>query len=123
MQITFGNSILCDTSTRNSSGDAIGPKNLLINETPGNQVYEYIGSDRIDTDKNKPNRGTVSFGVTRIFSNIDTALGYVASITAVNPEPAELKIGNRTILEKAAMTGHQVSMVGCAVAETYNFEG
>ena len=78
--LTNGNTVttLCAGDTRNSAGDPVGPQNLRIAETPGADLREYVGADRVEGEHVRCDSGSVSFGVTRTFADEAAALAWVS---------------------------------------------
>ncbi len=125
MEITFDSTTICHGSVRNQSGNAIGPANLIVSDAPGTVTHEFIGADRIAPEHIRCDRGAVQFSVTRTFEDVDAALAYVTGGYLSEPREGVLKFGTTEMFDgnKAVMTTHQLSMVGCTVIVNYSFEG
>lgn len=123
MQIKIGNTVICHGDVRNQSGDAIGPKDLRINDAPGVVKREYIGETRIKPEDVRVHSGTVTFSVERIFATPAAATAY-ALVTLLNEETeGALTCGDSEVFAHAAVTNRTAAQVGCAVAVSYTIEG
>lgn len=117
--------ILCAGDTRNSSGDPVGPQNLRIAETPGADLREYVGADRVEGDHVRCDSGSVSFGVTRTFADEAAALAWVSGSFISEAKSGVLKFGTTAVFgnKKSAVTQRVAAVVGCTVAVNYTIQG
>ena len=122
MLIKIGDTVLCHGETRTQDGDAIGPRDLRITDSPGVVKREYIGETRIRPEDVRVHSGTCTFDVHREFSTVALALAYVAGIVN-EPTDGALKFDSTTVFENAAVTQRSVANVGCSVAVSYTIEG
>ena len=122
MLIKIGDTVLCHGDTRTQDGDAIGPRDLRINDSPGVVKREYIGETRIVPEDVRVHSGSCTFDVHREFATVALALAYVAGIVN-EPTEGALKFDSTTVFENAAVTSRVVANVGCSVAVSYIIEG
>ena len=115
--------VLCSDGDRSVDGAPVGPGNLAINETPGVEMREYVGADRVSPENVRCNHGTLTFQATRVFAT--TALATAYALVGHRSEPTEgvLAYGETTIFPKACVTSKRIGMVGCTVVVTYTIEG
>ena len=129
MTITLGSTTLCAGQTRNSTGDPVGPNNLRIAETPGVAAREYVGADRVQPEHVRCDSGTLTFGVTRTFADVATALAYISTKLIGGQQTSEasegqLKFDDRNVFgAKSVVTQRVASLVGCTVAVNYTITG
>ena len=118
---------LCSDGTRSVNGAPVGPGNLSINETPGVEMREYVGADRIHGERVKCDSGVLSFGVTRIFDTAAHAAAF--ALTGFGTEPregaltAEVGSDTVTIFAHCVITSRESEQVGVAVHTRYTIEG
>jgi len=127
MTITIGSTTLVDGQERlvgaGNWGKGIGPRDLTMSLAPGVVMREYVGADRVQGEHVRCDHGTLSFSVERIFETVADALAYVRGAFLGEASEGTLKFDSDTVFAQAAMTGRQVSVVGCAVAVSYTIEG
>ena len=123
MKITLGNTDLCETQTRNSTGKAVGPSNFRASDAPGVVKHDYVGAERTRPEHIKCDAGTVTFDVNRTFATVEDAVAYACVGIREEAVEGELKFGNNVIFAHAAITSRSVAQVGCTVAISYTIEG
>ncbi len=125
MTITFDGTTICHGQSRGQPGEAVGPDGLVVSEAPGTVSHELIGADRVRQEHVRCDRGTIQFRVTRTFATVEAALAYVTGGYLAEPRNGVLAFGGVNMFgdNKANMTVHQLSMVGCTVVVNYAFEG
>lgn len=123
MKITLGQTELCATQTRNSTGSPVGPSNFRASDAPGVVKHDYVGADRTRPEHIKCDAGTVTFDVNRTFATVEDAVAYACVGIREEAVEGELKFGNNIIFAHAAVTSRSVAQVGCTVAISYTIEG
>ena len=115
--------VLCSDGTRSVNGAPVGPGNLSINETPGIEMREYVGADRVEPENVRCNHGTMTFQATRVYATSALAAAY--ALVGHRSEPVEgvLAYGSTPIFPKACVTSKRIGMVGCTVVVNYTIEG
>ena len=114
---------LCSDGTRSVNGAPVGPGNLSINETPGVEMREYVGADRVVPENVRCNHGTLTFQATRVYASAADAAAYALVNHLSEPVEGVLKYGTTTIFQKACVTSRRIGMVGCTVVVNYTIEG
>ena len=122
MKITLGDYELVSSQTRNNTGSPVGPANLRLSDTPGVVKREYIGETRIKPEDVRVHSGTCTFDVHREFATVADALAFVAGIVN-EPTEGAFKFDSTTVFEKATLSNHTASLVGCSVSISYTIEG
>ena len=115
--------VLCSDGERSVNGAPVGPGNLKIVESPGVEMREYVGADRVTPENVRCNHGTMTFQATRVFGTVALAAAY--ALVGHRSEPVEgvLSYGGTTIFPKACVTSRVIGMVGCTVVVNYMIEG
>ena len=122
MKITLGDYELVSTQARNSTGSPVGPDKLVLADNPGVVKREYIGKTRIEPEDVRVHSGTCSFTVHREYATVADALAFVAGIVN-EPTEGAFKFDSTTVFEKATLSNHTASLVGCSVSISYTIEG
>ncbi len=126
MTITLGSTTLCAGQTRNSSGNPVGPNNLRMQLSPGVAVREYVGADRVEPEHVRCDSGSVTFGVTRTYADMATALAYLAGDFLSEAKEGQLKFDNTNIFgegHNSVVVQRTAALVGCTVAINYSITG
>jgi len=114
---------LCAGRSRNSSGDPIGPEGMSGSDMPGVVTHDYIGAARETPELVRCNHGTVSFGVTRTFADLDAAEAYMASTFWNEGSEGALYYGSRKVYDSACVNSRTYAWVGNTVKVNYTIEG
>ena len=126
MKITLGTTDLVEQQDRDNAGKAVGPQNLRLQLSPGVAMREYVGADRVEPEHVRCDSGTVSFGVTRTFADVASALTYLSSTFLSEPSEGELKFDSVSVFgtgHKSVVTQRVAALVGCTVAVNYSITG
>ena len=126
MTITLGNATLCAGQARNSTGDPVGPNNLRMQLAPGVTVREYVGADRVQPEHVRCDSGSLTFGVTRTFATVDSALTYLKGAFLAEPSEGQLTFDDTDVFganHKSVVTQRTAALVGCTVAVNYSITG
>ena len=123
MLIKIGDTVLCHGDTRTQDGDAIGPRDLRITDSPGVVKREYIGETRIRPEDVRVHSGTVTFSVERIFATTAAATEYALVTLLAEETEGAFTCGGNEVFANAAVTNRTAAQVGCAVAVSYTIEG
>ena len=126
MKITLGSTELVSGQARNSTGSPVGPRDLRIQLTPGVAIREFVGADRVQPEHVKCDSGSISFGVTRTFADVASALAYLGGTFLTEPSEGELKFDSVSVFgsgHKSAVTQRTAALVGCTVAVNYSITG
>ena len=126
MTITLGTTTLCAGQTRNSSGNPVGPNNLRMQLSPGVAVREYVGADRVEPEHVRCDSGSVTFGVTRTYADVATALAYLAGDFLSEAKEGQLKFDDTNVFgeeHNSVVVQRTAALVGCTVAINYSITG
>ena len=115
--------VFCSDAARSSAGAPVGPGNLSCVETPGVEMRDYVGADRVEPEHVRCNHGTLTFQATRVYATPALAAAYALAGHLAEPVEGVLKFGSTTIFPKACVTSRRIGMVGCTVVVNYTIEG
>lgn len=124
MTITLGTSTLCAGDARASDGTPVGPGNLAMQISPGVEMRDFVGADRVQPEHVKCDHGVVSFGVTRTFATVAAALAWIADGFVTEASEGQLKFGGTAVFgAKSVVTRRSCAVVGCTIQVNYVIEG
>ena len=114
---------LCAGRARNTTGDPIGPENMSGSDIPGVVTRDYVGAARDHPELVRCKHGSVIFGVTRTFADVDAAEEYISSTFLEEGSEGALYYGSRKVYDFAAVTSRTYTWVGATVKVNYTIEG
>lgn len=123
MILYLGTTVLCRDDQRSASGTPVGPSDLVFSETPGVEIREFIGKDRVEPEAIRCSHGTITFKATRIYASVSAATAYALVGQLSEAVSGVLKYGTTTIFAKACVTARRVVQVGRTVIVNYTIEG
>ena len=115
--------VLCSDAARSVNGAPVGPGNLSMAETPGVEMREYVGADRVVPEHVRSNHGTLTFQATRVYDTAAAAAAYALTGHLSEPVAGTLKYGSSVIFQNACVTSRKIGLVGCTVVVNYTIEG
>ena len=104
----------------------LGTTDLVEQQDRDKAMREYVGADRVEPEHVRCDSGTVSFGVTRTFADVASALTYLSSTFLSEPSEGELKFDSVSVFgtgHKSVVTQRVAALVGCTVAVNYSITG
>ena len=123
MELKLGDTVLSTGDARRSDGMPFGVGGITVSETPGAEIREYVGADRVEGEHVRCDHGSVSFQTHRVFPTVEAAVAWAMSGHRAEAKAGALVFGGNTIFAKAVVTGKRLSQVGVAVVTQYNVEG
>lgn len=114
---------LCAGQTRNATGSPIGPEDFRGSDAPGVVTHDFIGAAREVPELIRCNHGTISFGVTRTFADVEAATAYMATSFWTEGSAGALKFDNTQVFANACVTSRTYAWVGNTVKVNYTIEG
>ena len=100
-----------------------GQENMSGSDIPGVVTRDYVGAAREHPELVRCNHGSVSFGVTRTFADVDAAEEYISSTFLEEGSEGALYYGSRKVYDFAAVTSRTYTWVGATVKVNYTIEG
>lgn len=123
MQLKIGDTVLSTGDARRSDGKPFGVGGITVSETPGAEIREYVGADRVEGEHVRCDHGSVSFQTHRVFPTVEAAVAWAMSGHRAEEKAGALVFGGNTVFEKAVVTAKRLSQVGVAVVTQYTVEG
>ena len=123
MQLKLGDTVLSTGDARRSDGEPFGVGGITVSETPGAELREYVGADRVEGEHIRCDHGSVSFQTHRVFPTVEAAVAWAMSGHRAEAKAGALVFGGNMVFAKAVVTGKRLSQVGVAVVTQYTVEG
>ena len=123
MELKLGNTVLSTGDARRSDGKPFGVGGITVSETPGAEIREYVGADRIEGEHVRCDHGSVSFQTHRVFATVEAAVAWAMSGHRAEAKAGALVFGGNTVFVTAVVTAKRLSQVGVAVVTQYTVEG
>jgi len=124
MQLKIGDTVLSEGDSRPSTaGTPFGVSGITVSETPGVEIREYVGADRVEGEHVRCDHGSVSFQTHRVFGTVEAAVAWTMAGHRAEAKEGALVLGSTTVFSKAVVTRKQLSQVGVAVVTQYTIEG
>lgn len=123
MELKLGDTVLSTGDARRSDGKPFGVVGITVSETPGAEIREYVGADRVEGEHVRCDHGSVSFQTHRVFPTVEAAVEWAMSGHREEAKAGALVFGGNTVFAKAVVTAKRLSQVGVAVVTQYTVEG
>ena len=123
MELKLGNTVLSTGDARRSDGKPFGVGGITVSETPGAELREYVGADRVEGEHVRCDHGSVSFQTHRVFATVEAAVAWAMSGHRAEAKAGALVFGGNTVFVNAVVTAKRLSQVGVAVVTQYTVEG
>ena len=123
MELKLGDTVLSTGDARRSDGKPFGVGGITVSETPGAELREYVGADRVDGEHVRCDHGSVSFQTHRVFPTVEAAVAWAMSGHRDEAKAGALVFGGNKVFAKAVVTAKRLSQVGVAVVTQYTVEG
>lgn len=123
MELKLGDTVLSTGDARRSDGKPFGVGGITVSETPGAELREYVGADRVEGEHVRCDHGSVSFQTHRVFPTVEAAVAWAMSGHRDEAKDGKLVFGRNTVFTQAVVTGKRLSQVGVAVVTQYTVEG
>ena len=123
MELKLGNTVLSTGHARRSDAKPFGVGGITITETPGAELREYVGADRVEGEHVRCDHGSVSFQTHRVFPTVEAAVAWAMSGHRAEAKAGALVFGGNTVFVTAVVTAKRLSQVGVAVVTQYTVEG
>ena len=123
MELKLGDTVLSTVYARCSDGMPFGVGGITVSETPGAEIREYVGADRVEGEHVRCDHGSVSFQTHRVFQTVEAAVEWAMSGHREEAKAGALVFGGNTVFAKAVVTAKRLSQVGVAVVTQYTVEG
>lgn len=123
MVLKLGDTVLSTGDERRSDGQPFGVGNIVIAETPGAEVREFVGADRVQGEHVRCDHGVASFQTVRVFASVEAAVAWMLSGHRAEAKAGALVYGDTTVFAKAVMTSKRLSQVGVTILTQYTIEG
>ena len=123
MELKLGDTMLSTGDARRSDGKPFGVGSITVSETPGAELREYVGADRVEGEHVRCDHGSVSFQTHRVFPTVDAAVAWAMAGHREEAKAGALVFGGNTVFAKAVVTAKRLSQVGVAVVTQYTVEG
>ena len=123
MELKLGNTVLSTGDARRSDGKPFGVGGITVSETPGAELREYVGADRVEGEHVRCDHGSVSFQTHRVFATVEAAVAWAMSGHRAEAKAGALVFGGNTVFVTAVVTAKRLSQVGVAVVTQYTVEG
>ena len=123
MELKLGNTVLSTGDARRSDGKPFGVGGITVSETPGAELREYVGADRVEGEHGRCDHGSVSFQTHRVFPTVEAAVAWAMSGHRAEAKAGALVFGGNTVFVTAVVTAKRLSQVGVAVVTQYTVEG
>ena len=123
MELKLGDTVLSTGDARSSDGKPFGVGGITVSETPGAEIREYVGADRVEGEHVRCDHGSVSFQTHRVFPTVEAAVEWAMSGHREEAKAGALVFGGNTVFAKAVVTAKRLSQVGVAVVTQYTVEG
>lgn len=123
MELKLGDTVLSTGDSRRSDGKPFGVGGITVSETPGAEIREYVGADRVEGEHIRCDHGSVSFQTHRVFPTVEAAVAWAMFGHREEAKAGALVFGGNTVFAKAVVTAKRLSQVGVAVVTQYTVEG
>ena len=123
MEPKLGDTVLATGDARRSDGNPFGVGGITVSETPGAEIREYVGADRVEGEHIRCDHGSVSFQTHRVFPTVEAAVAWAMFGHREEAKAGALVFGGNTVFAKAVVTAKRLSQVGVAVVTQYTVEG
>lgn len=123
MVLKLGDTVLSTGDARRADGQPFGVSNIAVAETPGAEVREFVGADRVQGEHVRCDRGVASFRTTRVFASAVEAAAWMLAGHRAEAKEGALVYGETTVFAKAVLTAKRLSQVGLTVFTQYTIEG
>ena len=123
MELKLGDTVLSTGDARRSDGNPFGVGGITVSETPGAEIREYVGADRVEGEHIRCDHGSVSFHTHRVFPTVEAAVAWAMFGHREEAKAGALVFGGNTVFAKAVVTAKRLSQVGVAVVTQYTVEG
>ena len=123
MELKLGDTVLSTGDARRSDGNPFGVGGITVSETPGAEIREYVGADRVEGEHVRCDHGSVSFQTHRVFPPVEAAVAWAMFGHREEAKAGALVFGGNTVFAKAVVTAKRLSQVGVAVVTQYTVEG
>ena len=123
MELKLGDTVLSTGDARRSDGNPFGVGGITVSETPGAEIREYVGADRVEGEHIRCDHGSVSFQTHRVFPTVEAAVAWAMFGHREEAKAGALVFGGNTVFAKAVVTAKRLSQVGVAVSTQYTIQG
>ena len=123
MELKLGDTVLSTGDARRSDGNPFGVGGITVSETPGAEIREYVGADRVEGEHIRCDHGSVSFQTHRVFPTVEAAVAWAMFGHREEAKAGALVFGGNTVFAKAVVTAKRLSQVGVAVVTQYTVGG